>query len=390
MPLLVSSILRLFLPHAQTEMPPPVPSNAANPDTICGYALADVRRSLRDAIDRRDFRASRRWTAELVATPAAVGSLWASYWLAWAAAQGAGSASPTLPILLQQKWKETTAIAHAHMDDGSSWPGFRNDPAVRAIAAEMTSRLLAQPRQTPVVWPSREIILYDVSLMRDSPPPPATDGRAVLHVWIRGDDSMELRMMAGRFLAALEAGDIRTALSAVAWTLLPTAQQALTQPFRVADRGPPTLPMKMRTSPFWFWLELGKALLAERSNTIHRGWYSMHQAINAAFRDHFKRWTASERMRLLLAWILQIRATYVAEPQGLWTADAMQQTLAEIDMPYKEIAAELANPQDQVIQHDRAPDPATESKKAKQERLAARMAESDAAVLAAMGLTEED
>jgi hypothetical protein len=146
----------------------------------------------------------------------------------------------------------------------------------------------------------------------------------------------------------------------------------------------------MRTSPIWFWLDLGKALLAERGTGIHRGWYSMHQAIHAAFRDHFKRWTASERMRMLLAWILQIRATYVAEPNGLWTAEAMTQTLAEIDLPYKEVAAELANPQDQVIQHGRAPDPETESKKAKQARLAARMAESEAAVLAAMGLTEED
>jgi hypothetical protein len=367
------------------------PSQAtATTDTICGYALIDVRRSLRDAIDRREPRAARRWTAELVATPAAVGSLWAAYWLAWAAAQGAGSASPTLPILLRQKWSDITAIAHAHMDDGTSWSGFRNDPAVRATAAEMTVRLLAQPRQTPVVWPSREIILYDVSLMRDSPPPPATDGRVVLRVWERGDDSMELRMMAGRFLAALEAGDIRTALSAVAWTLLPPAQQALTQPFRVADRGPSTLPLKARTSAIWFWLDLGKALLTERGSDIHRGWYTMHQAISAAFREHFKRWTAAERMRMLLAWILQIRATYVAEPPGLWTAEAFQQTLSEIDLPYKEVAAELANPQDQVIQHGRAPDSETESKKAKQARIAARMAESEAAVMAAMGLTEED
>jgi hypothetical protein len=366
-------------------MPP-----TAAAETICGYALVDVRRSLRDAIDRREPRAARRWTAELVVTPAAVGSLWAAYWLAWASAQGAGAASPTLPILLRQKWGEITEIAHAHMEDGSGWPGFRNDPAVRAAAAEMTARLLAQPRQTPVVWPSREIILYDVSLMRDSAPPPATDSRTVLNVWTRGDDSMELRMMAGRFLAALETGDIRTALSAVAWTLLPTAQQALTQPFRVADRGPPAMPMKVRTSPIWFWLDLGKALLAERGAAIHRGWYTMHQAVSSAFRDHFKRWTAAERMRMLLAWILQIRATYVAESPGLWAADAFQQSLAEIDLPYKEVAAELANPQDQVIQHDRAPDPETESKKAKQARIAARMAESEAAVMAAMGLTEED
>lgn len=366
------------------------PTSAKDPDTICGYGLSDVRRSLRDAIDRREPRAARRWTAELVATPAAIGSLWASYWLAWAAAQGAGSASPTIPILLRQKWGEVTEIAHAHMEDGSGWPGFRNDPAVRSATAEMTSRLLAQARQTPVVWPSREIILYDVSLMRDSPPPPATDGRVVMRVWTRGDDSMELRMMAGRFIAALEAGDIRTALSAVAWTLLPAAQQALTQPFRVADRGPAALPMKARTSPLWFWLDLGKAMLAERGSTLHRGWYTMHTAIAAAFRDHFKRWTAAERMRLLLAWILQVRATYVAETPGLWTAEAIQQTMAEIDLPYKEIAAELANPQDQVIQHDRAPNQFEDSKKAKQARVQSRVDAADAAVLAAMGLTEDD
>ena len=83
-----------------------------DPDTITGYALGDVRRSLRDAIDRGDIRAAARWTAELVATPAAVGSLWASYWVAWAAA--AGGASPTLPILLRQNWEDIRVGAQTH------------------------------------------------------------------------------------------------------------------------------------------------------------------------------------------------------------------------------------------------------------------------------------
>jgi hypothetical protein len=49
--------------------------------TICGYELTDVRKSLRGAIGRRDRRVAQRWAAELVATPGAIGSLWAALWL---------------------------------------------------------------------------------------------------------------------------------------------------------------------------------------------------------------------------------------------------------------------------------------------------------------------
>lgn len=359
------------------------------PDTICGYALADVRRELRDAIDRRDTRPAKRWTAELVATPGAVGSLWASYWLAWAAAQGAGSASPTIPILLRQTWADTTEAALQHVEAGDGWRGFRNDPHIRASTAEMTLRLLAQPRQTPVVWPSREIILYDVSTMRDTPPPPQVDGPVIMRVWQRGDDSMELRMMAGRFMDALERGDIRTALSAVAWTLLPHASQGIAQPLRIADRGPAALPPKARGSALWFWLDVGKALLMARPN-LHRGWLTMHNAIAEAFRLHYKRWTAADRMRVLLAWILQVRATWVAEPANLWTADGLQQTTAEIDLPYKEIAAELADPQAAVVQNQKAPAPAVESKRQAKDKMEAKMADADAAIMAALGLTGDE
>ena len=145
------------------------------PDTICGYGLADVRKTLRESIDRRDRRAAQRWTAELVATPGAVGSLWASYWMAWAAA---GSVSPTLPILLKQDWTMIATKAQELQD----WTAFRNDAIVRARTAEMTTRLLEQPRQTPVIWPSKEITLYDVGNMRSASPPVATDGPVVLTV----------------------------------------------------------------------------------------------------------------------------------------------------------------------------------------------------------------
>jgi hypothetical protein len=364
-------------------------------ETLCGYELADVRRTLRDAVDKRDGRAAARWTAELVATPGAIGSLWASYWLAWASAQGAGSASPTIPILLRQSWTTATELAHGHSVSGDPdfWRAFRNDPTVRALAAEMTHRLISQPRQTPVVWPSKEIVLYDVSTMRDTAPPPAADGEAVMAVWQREEDSMELRIMAGRWIDAIQRGDLRTALSAVAWTMLPPAQQSLTYPLKIAERGPAALTAKQRASPIWFWLALGRSVILRRGSSLHRGWNTMHGAITEAFRLHFARWTAVDRMRVLLAWILQIRATYLPQPESLWAAPAVQQHAAVIDLPYKEIAAELSDPSHAVIQHERAPTQATvekDEKKATAARMESKLLEADAQIMKMMGLTEDD
>ncbi len=358
-------------------------------DTICGYGLADVRKSLCTSIDRRERRAAQRWTAELVATPGAVGSLWAAYWLAWAAAQGAGSASPTIPILLKQTWGSISTVAAQHVNYGEGWPAFRNDPQVRAAGTEMTARLLAQARQTPVVWPSKEIIQHDIATARESAPPPHADSQIVMRVWVRDEDHMELRMCAGRFIDAIERGELRQALSVVAWSLLPPASQNLQAPLKVGERGPAALTPKQRASPLWFWLELGRSLLQSRP-TLHRGWPTMHNAIAEAFKLHYKRWTAAERMRMLLAWILQLRASYTAQPESLWTAPPMSHTIHEIDLPYKEIAAELANPDAPIIRKDKAPEPEKESKRAAAERMEARLHEADAAILAAMGLSEDD
>lgn len=355
--------------------------------TLCGYELADVRRALRDAIDRRDTHSASRWTAELVATPGAVGSLWASYWLAWAVITG--GASPTLPILLRQGWDRIADAAHAH---GGDWVAFRNDPPVRAIAAEMTSRLLVQSRQTPVVWPSKEIIIYDVGTLRAGAMPPDTDGGIVLRVWQRNDDALDLRMMAGYWLSALRRDDLRAALSAVAWTMLPHAQQGLATHLKCAERGPAALTVKQRSSPIWFWLEIGRALIMSRTG-LHRGWYTMHTAVADAFRTHYKRWTAADRMRVLLAWILQIRASFQPQPETLWAAEAMRIDMTSVDTPYREIAVELADPVTAILKAatpEKAEKPEKEGKKAAMAKAEAKMLEADAKIMAMMGLSEDD
>lgn len=356
--------------------------------TLCGYALADVRKSLVEAIDKRDRRASLRWTAELVATPAAVGSLWAAFWVAWSS----GSESTT-PLLLKQSWAGIYAAAHTHISSSDGgWRAFRNDPDVRSRAAEVTLRLMDQGRQTPVVWPTKEISLHDVGVIRNKKPTATSDGPAVMSAWIREDDSLELRQLAGHWLDAIEQGDLRTALSIMNWSLLAFASQGIPLPLKYSVRGPFTLPAKVRASPIWFWLKLGHASLVLRTSNsmLHPGWATLHTAIQEAFELHWKRWTAGDRMRILLAWTLQLRASF---SQGLtdWSLRPVHLTHEIIDISYREIAAELANPQNAI---HRAKSASTETALSDKEARAAanlrmeeRMAEADAAVMAVMGLS---
>ena len=367
--------------------PPVQKQSRAKPTTICGYELTDIRKTLYDMIDRRDGHMAYRWTAELVATPAAVGSLWASYWAAWTA--GAG---PALAILLQQGWTDIVDAAKAHAGASTGWTSFRNDPEVRGLTTELTTRLLSQVRHSPAVWPSKEIVIFDISTLRDGwsagAVPTATDSGAVLSIWQRSEDAMEYRFLAGAWIDCLQRGDLRIALSAVAWSLLTPAQQGKEGPMKCAERGPAALPPKCRASPLWFWLEMGGALLKSRQG-LHRGWFTFHKAVVAAFREHYRRWTPTERMKVLLAWIQQIRASFTTHPESIWAAASISLTTADIDRPYKEIAAELADPES-VIQYV-GPSMTAADEKAQQARsMEDKIAEADAKVMAALGLTEDD
>ncbi len=163
----------------------------------------------------------------------------------------------------------------------------------------------------------------------------------------------------------------------------------------MAPRGPATLTPKQRTSPIWFWLEIGRVGLNARTATgLHRGWATAHRAVTEAFKTHWRRWTAADRLQVLLAWVLQMRAALQAEPhpESLWIARPFSLTLSEIDRPYQEIAAELAHPDAVLFKNDRDPvsTASLDPKKAAAERAEAKMAEADAKILALLGLPTDD
>jgi hypothetical protein len=117
----------------------------------------------------------------------------------------------------------------------------------------------------------------------------------------------------------------------------------------------------------------------------------MHNAITDALKTGYKRMTAVDRMRILLAWILQIRASMTPHPNDLWTAEPIQLTAEEVDLPYKEVAMELANPMTAIQRPTKKKEKEEEDgKKAVTERAATKMATADAVIYAALGLTEED
>lgn len=362
--------------------------------TLCGYELADIRRSFRDAVDigRRD--AAYRWTAEMVATPGAVGSLWASYWLAWASV--AGGPSPCIPLLLHQGWGTVVSLIQKKNQD---WREFRNDAEARSLAADLTTRLLDLPHQTPLALPSREQIRFDISNMKTLPIPDVTEGPIVNSVWKRSEEPTELRIIAGHFLAALERGEVRMALSAIMWSLSNNKRitnddnenenETENEYQLTTKRGPLSLSPKQQASPIWFWLELGRAYVNQcvMRSGVHRGWATTVRAIQDAFEIHWRRWTATDRMKLLLAWVLQIRAAAGKESHdsSIWIAKPFQLTLDEIDRPYREIQYELQHPDAIHYIHDEDPKiPAALAKKQQEE---ARLAEADAKIMALMGIT---
>jgi hypothetical protein len=131
-------------------------------------------------------------------------------------------------------------------------------------------------------------------------------------------------------------------------------------------------------------MELGRSYFQSRPH-LHKGWLTMHNAVADAFRVHYKRWTTVERMRILLAWTLQVRASMTQQPESIWSAAPLNQTVEEIDLPYKEIAAELADPNTVIQQKQRAQKEETQKSKSE-----TKMAEADAAVMAALGLSADD
>ena len=109
-------------------------------------------------------------------------------------------------------------------------------------------------------------------------------------------------------------------------------------------------------------------------------------------REHFKRWSITDRMRILLAWALHLRNSVSVTSRTVeWSAPVLVLPDTEVDIPYKELAIEIANP-DSLISHEGGDDddesPAAQKRrKAEQRRKAElKLAEADAEIFSAMGL----
>jgi hypothetical protein len=112
----------------------------------------------------------------------------------------------------------------------------------------------------------------------------------------------------------------------------------------------------------------------------------MHDDIVAAVTDHYKRLSANDRLRIVLFWILQLRASILdGEGQGLWSIKSV--TVSDVDLPYKEIAAEIAGGASvqQEVEKQSKKTEKTE-KQAQQSKMEEKMKVADEQIMALLGI----
>ena len=108
----------------------------------------------------------------------------------------------------------------------------------------------------------------------------------------------------------------------------------------------------------------------------------MHDVTVEAMTDHYKRWSSVDRLRIMLFWTMQIKAALTSKET--WSIKPVEITVAEIDLPYKEIANEIHSPVAHTVKQPEKSIPADpESKKTK---LSEQMKKADEQILAMLGV----
>ena len=134
----------------------------------------------------------------------------------------------------------------------------------------------------------------------------------------------------------------------------------------------------------WFWFSLGSSFL--KAANAHPGWLTFHDMTVEAMTDHYRRWSPTERLKILAFWTLNLRACLSSKET--WSIKAVPLTTEEIDLPYKEIATELAGKHsglNQQVSKAQAQNPKDE-KALKELKLSQKMKDADDTVLAMLGV----
>ena len=98
--------------------------------------------------------------------------------------------------------------------------------------------------------------------------------------------------------------------------------------------------------------------------------------------DHYKRWNPTERLRIMLFWTMQIKSCF--NSKETWSIKPVELSVAEIDLPYKEIANEILSPKQELVQY--VVNEKVNEKESKQNKLAQQMKDADEQILALLGV----
>jgi len=107
----------------------------------------------------------------------------------------------------------------------------------------------------------------------------------------------------------------------------------------------------------------------------------MHDVTVEAMNDQYKRFSSVDRLRIMLFWTMQIKASLTSKET--WSIKPVEISVGEIDLPYKEIVNEILSPT-HVPVTKKVADP--ETKESKKSKLDQQMKEADDQVLAMLGI----
>jgi len=219
---------------------------ATNRHTLCGYAWADVVRSLVKAIGSADMIRAQRWAAELVCSELGLGRLEAALFQAWAI-----HVNSALPGWCQLWYTTIEQIRGFWSKSGGDIKAVRNTPIVRQIVAEAVAILVIAAKKPLPELPTSADVFREAETTRTRlrAGGGAGDQRITRLVWVPSSDGADLRTIGNELEASIRTLQKPRMLFWIAWILTLDTQ---TEAPPAKERGPAHLPIKQRKSLFWY------------------------------------------------------------------------------------------------------------------------------------------
>jgi hypothetical protein len=238
-------------------------------ETITGFALAEVQKTLLGSILQGDRTGSQRWTAELICTEKGYPKLLGIYiFLGYRYFLPAGyswvSHTRQKIRVMEEKWRAS----------GANIKAFRNSIEVRALVAEWSEIWCQQQQKAVAKLPTKKEVFGAAASLKENlkkTPTPSLH-TSVTSIWKTGYDCDDLRILGNELMWAIQHHQMTRALLYFTWMWELDDERVKGSPaVFLLKRGPTHLPDSGREHIGWFLYSLFTAysnLLGQQKNIV--------------------------------------------------------------------------------------------------------------------------